>query len=90
LETGANKLSLVTAQINYQRIGVSDPRRQARARPATPADHVEAGWRPVDLLVDDFEEPHVQDAEWPIDPAVLYWWRSTFWRAAPGGARSGN
>jgi hypothetical protein len=38
------------------------------------------GWRPIDLERDSFEPEGKQDAPWPEDPTVLYWWRPTFWR----------
>ncbi|MGZ4260927.1 MAG: CPCC family cysteine-rich protein, partial [Solirubrobacteraceae bacterium] len=66
--------------------GAGERAHLVHVRPATDAEPVEDGWRPIDLERDSFEPPGVQEAPWPEDPTVLYWWRPTFWRRdrAPG------
>ncbi|MGZ4183138.1 MAG: CPCC family cysteine-rich protein [Solirubrobacteraceae bacterium] len=83
---GANHASLVEAQHNYAEFGAGERAHLVHVRPATDAEPVEDGWRPIDLERDSFEPPGVQEAPWPEDPTVLYWWRPTFWRRdrAPG------
>lgn len=78
--TGANKASLIQAQRNFVEFGASEQRLIKYVRPPTPTQPIEPGWRPVDLNVDVFEPLAVQQAPWPDDLTVLYWWRPTFWR----------
>ncbi|MGV9938158.1 CPCC family cysteine-rich protein [Streptomyces sp. NPDC003401] len=67
---GANKVSLIEAQRNYQDFGAC-----AEDEPLDPA------WRPIDLTRDSFEDRAAEDrAPWPDDHAVLCWWLPTFWR----------
>lgn len=70
---GANHVSLVEAQTNYQNLGASEPRVSRFVRAATNEDKREPGWRPIDNKLDYFEAE--RDTEWPADPTVLYWWR---------------
>ena len=68
------------AQSNYAEFGASERAHHVHVRPATDDDPLEAGWRPIDLERDSFEPEGKQDAPWPEDATVLYWWRPTFWR----------
>jgi hypothetical protein len=76
---GANKASLVEAQRTYARLGACEERLLDAVRAPGPGDARDKGFRPIGDL-DDFEATSLQEAPWPADPAVLYWWRNTFWR----------
>lgn len=77
---GANKPSLVDAQQNYRSLGVSEARFAEKVRLPNSDEPLDAGFRPIDLAIDSFEETSVQEQPWPEDRSVLYWWRPTFWR----------
>jgi hypothetical protein len=80
---GANKPSLIEAQQNFQALGACEARFLPRIPPATADEPLDADWCPIDPSRDSFESlAQEQCAPWPIDSTVLYWWRSTFWRAA--------
>ena len=75
---GANRLSLVEAQRNVMRFGVSDERRLARMHAPSPADHRDPDWRPVDLTRDRPETPIPgidYGQTYPADRTTLYYWR---------------
>lgn len=72
---GANKVSLVEAQQNYEKLGVSEPRLRQFVRPPTSGEGRDPGWRPIDMQLDDFASQ--QGLPWPEDGTVLYWWRPT-------------
>ncbi|MEV6268467.1 CPCC family cysteine-rich protein [Kribbella sp. NPDC051936] len=84
---GANELSLVDAQQTYRAIGVSEFRLSESARPPRVNEPIDEKFRPIDLSFDSFEETLVQQAPWPGDRSVLYWWRPTFWRQDRGRSR---
>lgn len=84
---GANKPSLVEAQQNYQDLGVSEPRFAEKIRSPRRDEPLDPGFRPIDTSVDSFEETSVQEAPWPEDRSVLYWWRPTFWRRSKSEAQ---
>lgn len=86
LEGGANARSLVESQRTYQEVGASEYRFVGDVRMATAGEPVEEGFRTIDLAIDRFEEPYVQEAAWPEDRIVLYWWRPTFWRHPRGNS----
>ncbi|MBM7773319.1 hypothetical protein JOD54_003523 [Actinokineospora baliensis] len=77
---GANRVSLVEGQVNYQAVGVCDVGLAAQVRSGLPEESRDPGWRSIDLAVDSFEGQD-QWGEWPTDLTTLYWWRDTFWRA---------
>ncbi|MFD3658715.1 CPCC family cysteine-rich protein [Streptomyces sp. NPDC058620] len=81
---GANCVSLVEAQRNFQAYGACDQHGRGFARP--PADHerLDPHWRPIDPAVDFFEDWR-SDAHrpWPAASSVLCWWLASFW--GPGG-----
>jgi Cysteine-rich CPCC len=77
---GANRVSLVEAQRNYAAAGACEPRASGRARPPREDEPLDAGWRLIDLRIDDFEPQGEATGPWPEDKTVLYWWRPTFWR----------
>jgi hypothetical protein len=77
---GANKPSLIAAQRSYATLGAKSESAGPRGREARAGESVDGGFRPVNLAVDDFEPTGIQEAPWPDDRAVLYWWRPSFWR----------
>jgi hypothetical protein len=81
---GANKVSLVEAQRNYQSVGAKQVERLEHVREPGEDEPVDAGFRPIDPTIDSFEETFVQEEAWPEDRTVLYWWRPTFWRRTKG------
>ncbi|MFD8498067.1 CPCC family cysteine-rich protein [Amycolatopsis sp. NPDC059657] len=78
---GANKPSLIEAQDNYLRLGACEAQSLPRVHSARPDQPIEAEWRPINLTIDNFEAKAEQNAPWPDNLTVLYWWRPTFWRA---------
>ncbi len=81
---GANGVSLERAQQNFVEIGVADRRRLGLGRAPLAEERREEGWRPLDPVRDNPEEPQrgVDYAEsYPLaDTTVLYYWRATYWR----------
>lgn len=77
---GANQVSLVEAQQNFQAFGACDQRGRRFARPPTDDEPLDRGWRPIDPAADSFEdwtgEAH---RPWPDDRSVLCWWLPSFW-----------
>lgn len=81
---GANRVSLVEAQRNYQDFGACEERSRSLVRPAAPDEPLDPRWRPIDLKRDSFEEWEAEDRlPWPDDRSVLCWWLPTFWRRPP-------
>ncbi|MEU8348640.1 CPCC family cysteine-rich protein [Streptomyces sp. NPDC048845] len=79
MESGANELCLMDAQLNYRRTGAAAERFRGRVRPPAAHERRDPGWRPVDLAKDSFEAADTE-VPWPEDLALLYWWRPAFWR----------
>ncbi|MCT2585619.1 CPCC family cysteine-rich protein [Actinophytocola gossypii] len=77
---GANKPSLIDAQRAYAEHGATEFRFTGLVRRGTAPEPIDAGWRLIDLAVDDFEPRGSQAASWPDDRTTLYWWRPTYWR----------
>ncbi|MCG8968858.1 MULTISPECIES: CPCC family cysteine-rich protein [Streptomyces] len=86
MAAGANAVSLVEAQRNYQRFGATEERFRNNVRPPRADEPLDPGWRPIDLTRDSFEGPG-SSASWPDDLTTLYWWRPTFWRRNEDVAR---
>ena len=80
---GANRISLIEAQGNVQRLGACDQRSLRFTRRPLPGEPLDPLWRPIDPQVDSFEDPE-HSAPWPDHQPVLYWWLPTFWRRSPG------
>jgi hypothetical protein len=70
----------VEAQQNYRQFGAMEERFKLHVRSAAPHEPADPAWRPIDPERDSFEPISDQEAPWPDDPTVLYWWRTTFWR----------
>ncbi|MFI6299465.1 CPCC family cysteine-rich protein [Nonomuraea sp. NPDC050790] len=80
---GANKPSLIEAQANFTRFAACEERFVPNVRPAEDGESLDPSWRPIDPAHDQFERRGRQDAPWPEDRTVLYWWRYRdpgFWR----------
>lgn len=81
---GANQLSLIECQRNFQTFGAKQARVLQNVRPATEDEPVDEGWYPLGPLALDCFEPIGDHPEpWPQDRTTLYWWRPTFWRTQP-------
>ena len=82
--TGANHVSLVDAQENFIKEGVSELRFRSNVRAPTASDFREPQWRRLDLYTDTFEEP-VDGMDYgntyPDDTTRLYYWRDNYWRS---------
>ncbi|MET8796768.1 CPCC family cysteine-rich protein [Nocardia sp. NPDC004568] len=78
---GANSVSLVDAQRNYEDIGACEERLRSFIRLPATDEPLDDAWRRIDLTRDNFENwDNKRRAPWPADPTVLYWWLPTFWR----------
>jgi hypothetical protein len=77
---GANRPSLVDAQVEHAATGAMEHRFTGIVRGAAPDEPVEPGWRPVDPAVDNIESADGVRDPWPDDYTVLYWWWPTYWR----------
>lgn len=86
---GANNVSLQQAQKNYEKFGAAEERFRGQVRPPAADEPIDAGWRPIDLNTDAFEDIAEQVSPWPEDRTVLYWWRDSFWRK-PHGKKPGR
>ena len=82
--TGANHVSLVDAQENFIKEGVSELRFRSNVRAPTASDFREPQWRRLDLSTDTVEEP-VEGMDYgntyPDDTTRLYYWRDNYWRS---------
>jgi hypothetical protein len=70
------------AQQNYAQVNISSSRFKDIGRPPNGDEPVEKSFRAIDLVVDNFEPTGAEEAPWPDDRTVLYWWRTTYWRPA--------
>lgn len=80
LAGGANKSSLIEAQLNYETYRSAEKRVREFVRPPTVGEPLEPGWRVIDSRLDNFEQIGDNRTPWPEDLTVLYWWRHSFWR----------
>ncbi|GGT08877.1 CPCC family cysteine-rich protein [Streptomyces atratus] len=75
---GANKISLIEAQRNYQNFGACDEHDRRFVWPPAADEPLDPAWRPIDLARDSFEVWGTEDwAPWPADLSVLCWWLPT-------------
>lgn len=83
---GANYMSLYQAQQNYIAMGVCDKRLERFVRPASPAQPIAVGWRPIDPTIDIF------DVDWTKEKVndwrELCWWMPQFRRGNPAVSSS--
>lgn len=77
---GANRVSLIEAQENYFRDGVSELRFRANVRAAEASDVREPQWRRIDVRVDRIEE-HIPGKNYGCsyseDATEYYYWRQS-------------
>jgi len=77
---GANRVSLVEAQENYFRHGVSELRFRSNVRAAEASDVREPQWRRIDVHADRIEEL-IQGKDYgcsyPEDVTEFYYWRQS-------------
>jgi len=86
---GANGMSLIDAQADFQRTGGAPASARKYARPPRVDEAREPGWRPIDPSVDLTECSSDLAPGWDSedgsdtahnDMERLYWWRDTYWR----------
>jgi hypothetical protein len=74
---GANRVSLVEAQVNFTKLDTSDPNRSKNRRPMD-GDERDSEWRPLDMSIDRVEAPaggRETGETYSDDPADYYYWR---------------
>lgn len=75
---GANKVSLIEAQVNFGNIGAVEERLLQHVRKPYAQDKKDEQWRPIDLPLDKIEEPipgKDYGLTYPEDSTQLYYWR---------------
>ena len=80
---GANHLSLLESQRNFQAFGASEERFIRDVRRPKATERQDPGWRPADPTRDNLEHSLPEggwESQWPNDLTELYWWRPTYWR----------
>ncbi|MFJ6567953.1 CPCC family cysteine-rich protein [Streptomyces sp. NPDC091292] len=93
---GANKVSLIEAQHNYQDFGACDPHGRRYVRPPAEDEPLDPAWRRIDPTRDSFEDWEAEGwetgdrAPWPDDRTVLCWWLPTFWRREHRASQDGK
>ncbi len=84
LPGSANHVSLEDAQHNFSEFGVAERHNRGGGRAPLDAESREAGWRLLDPMRDNVEEPQRNidyGDSYPFsDTTVLYYWRTTYWR----------
>ena len=83
MQGGANKVSLIVAQKNFEKFGACEKRLIKNVRKPVKTDQRDSNWRRIDLSVDKIEEPSdcVDYGEtYPEDSTRLYYWTINFWR----------
>lgn len=83
---GPNGLCLVDGQPNFETLGAMARDFVDHVVTPGPTQQRDAGWRPIDLAIDNFEDVGVHEGE-PSALTDLYWWRPTFWRQGLVGSR---
>ncbi|OEJ95841.1 CPCC family cysteine-rich protein [Streptomyces thermolilacinus] len=80
---GANRVSLVEAQGNFQSYGACDQYGRRFVRRPTDEEPRDPRWRPVNPAVDFFEDWRSDTRRpWPTTPSALCWWLPSFWAPA--------
>ena len=82
LSGGANRVTLLEAQRNYQQFGACEEAMRQNVRAPAPDEPRDGSWRPIDLQRDSFEDWSSETRVRPPPDADLYYWRPTFWRSA--------
>ncbi|QNS02169.1 CPCC family cysteine-rich protein [Streptomyces xanthii] len=72
---GANRVSLVEAQKNFQAFGACDQQGRRFTRPPAGDEPLDPDWRPIDPAEDFFEDWRSgSHRPWPVTPSVICWW----------------
>jgi hypothetical protein len=74
---GANRVSLAEAQLNFMKLGRSDPNRAPTRSPAA-SEQRDVEWRPLDLSIDRVEAStggHDMGETYDDDRTAYYYWR---------------
>jgi cysteine-rich CPCC protein len=86
---GANKVSLIEAQNNFAKFGVSEQKFKGNVRKASEEDARDDLWRPIDIDQDiylhwevDADRKHWQAFKDSPEP-LLYYWRNDYWLKQP-------
>jgi hypothetical protein len=80
---GANVLSLLESQRNFEAFGATEQRFLVHVRPPNQSDSRDPGWTPADPVRHNLERSLPEggwETPWPKDLTELYWWRPTYWR----------
>lgn len=81
-ERGANRVTLMEAQINFESLGCSDLRCKDLVRKAKKEDLKDSTWHKIDLKKDVVEEKETEGMKvtiYPVDTTKLYYWSEDFW-----------
>lgn len=80
LEKGANRFSLIEAQLNYEKNKVSDMELKIFAREPLMDEEKDKNWRKIDLKKDKIVEKDKTKTEriYPIDTTKLYYWEKNY------------
>ena len=88
MPASCNRVSLYDAQRNYRAFGAAERTNRGLTRRPVEGEEREPGWRPLDLALDNVEEPQrgvkYGDSYPESDTTVLYYWRNTYWRRLVG------
>lgn len=81
-EVGANRLTLIESQINFEALGYGDLRNKKLVRKPNKDEKRDPSWRKIDLKIDTVEEKELNEMKaviYPIDSTELYYWAPNFW-----------
>ena len=81
-EIGANRLTLIESQTNFESLGYGDLRNKNLVRKPSKEDIQDKNWRKLDLKIDIIEEKVLDELGaviYPIDTTELYYWAENFW-----------
>jgi len=82
---GANKVSLIEAQNNFAKFGVSEQRFKGNVRKATEVDSRDKLWRPINIDKDIYLHwnSEIDRNRWQSykdkQPLRLYYWQDDYW-----------
>ena len=87
---GANPVSLLSAQKNFEKFGACQEEHQSKVRPPGSGDLRDPAWRIINPYLDSMDEfiPWVgREANYPEgEMTALYYWRETYWRKRSAGS----
>lgn len=88
---GANRVSLLEAQANFESIRAKAAEHVEHVRPIAPSDARDPLWRRLDPTTEDVERPMPgvdYGLTYPTDRTELYYWRPNYWRRPGSMTRS--